>query len=512
MAKGGPEVGNTVPIFDPNTGAITGYTTPEFMAGINAAVSDAGVEKSPIQLAAETVFYSPDTKTDTATVPVYDNSVGGGGEVINYVTPEQAEQISAANKVNSETGMFDSGFRVGTTPADSEWGAGTGISINGEVATGDFDWVNKEGRATYNPGWSFGADGKMYWVGDGPRPSDAEARAWAEAHKNNAGKGIVPGQEGNLSLGTPYPKDLGGDYVYKKPLTGAPDIELPPTGGPTPPQPPTEKPIQPIVNEPTDDWFMPDEWLDYTNAPQPDGDGSFDDWHGKNKQSDTSWNWDAYRDRAPGDRQFGGYDEDYQAFERYIPGMDSPWGLPNVKGGNEDFYQQQFLNQLRDEQGYRSRQKAAQKRANQAALNPYEAVAAEDVWSWANNGEGLREVQMGGGAPEVQWELNNAFTPGESTIGEILDWGSTQEGFGDGRQFYKTIKDGMTQKGRDSTAWSSAGDPSKLRDTLMNWGGLSPQQTQMMSDLVSGIYNQGQAGPYAPSGYASPVNQPVGGA
>jgi hypothetical protein len=275
---------------------------------------------------------------------------------------------------------------------------------------------------------------------------------------------------------------------------------------------PNDDVIDPITNNPTDDWFMPDEWLDYTNAPQPDGDGSFDDWHGKNKQSDTSWNWDAYRDRAPGDRQFGGYDEDYQAFERYIPGMDSPWGLPNVKGGNEDFYQQQFLNQLRDEQGYRSRQKAAQKRSNQAALNPYEAVAAEDVWSWANNGEGLRDVQMGGGAPEVQWDLNNAFTPGQSSIGDILTWASSADGFDQGsRNFYKTFMDSITQEGRDSQAWSRASDPTALKQQF-GGGGLDRTNQNRMNELFDALYNPGQAGPYAPSGYASPVNQPAGGA
>lgn len=371
--------------------------------------------------------------------------------------------------------------------------------------TGEYEVKAVDNWKEYNP-----AGDKTNWMytPEGTRVLGLTPEGYEEyGNYNNE-----PGFDHAWQAGYVPPDSSGGGDPYLK--LGPGDRESNGGTATQPPnnQPPTDEPLDPIVNEPTDDWFMPDEWLDYTNAPQPDGDGSFDDWHGKNKQSDTSWNWDAYRDRAPGDRQFGGYDEDYQAFERYIPGMDSPWGLPNVKGGNEDFYQQQFLNQLRDEQGYRSRQKAAQKRSNQAALNPYEAVSADDVWSWANNGEGLRDVQMGGGAPEVQWDLNTAFTPGESTIGEILDWGSTQEGFGDGRQFYKTIKDSITQEGRDSTAWSSAGDPSKLRDTLMNWEGLSPQQTQMMSDLVSGIYNPGQAGPYAPSGYASPVNQPVGGA
>jgi hypothetical protein len=325
------------------------------------------------------------------------------------------------------------------------------------------------------------------------------------------------GYLGQPSLDWGDPNDPNDDiYTYPEtppptggPSTGQPGTGNPVDGGPTPPTtppvapPPTEEILDPITNEPTDDWYWTDP-VGYENAPQPDGDGEFVE---GGPPLDTSWDWSFFRDRAPGDRQWGGYDEDYQAFERYVPGMDSPWGLPNVEGGNEDFYQQQFLNQLRDEQGYQNRERAAQMRRQESLANPQESVAPEDMWSWAYGGQGLPDVQMGGSAPAVNWDLNAAFTPGQSTNEDILRWASSGDNSFSQKQrnWYQKLMEGGDQ---DSTIWSSAGDPNTLIGYLpTDTNELTSQNQQWMTELFNSIYNQGQAGPYAPSGYASPVNQ-----
>ena len=275
-------------------------------------------------------------------------------------------------------------------------------------------------------------------------------------------------------------------------------------GGTTPPI--TNEPLDPVINEPTDDWFWTDP-VGYENAPQPDGDGSFVE---GGPPADTSWDWNYFRDKAPGDRQWGGYDEDYQAFERYQPGMDSPWGMPNIAGGNEDFYQQQFVNQLRDEQGFRNRQRQADANRQQVAHEQatgtgyYKPIEADEMWSWTD----LPEVQQGGGARTNTWDLNQRFSSGQTTNAEILRWASENLGSSGDQKWYAQHLNNPDYTGGDSTSWAGAGDPNRLISNLpTNKKDLTLNNQRRMTELFNSLYNPGQAGPYAPTGYASPVNQ-----
>jgi hypothetical protein len=258
-------------------------------------------------------------------------------------------------------------------------------------------------------------------------------------------------------------------------------------------------------NKPTDDWYWTDP-EDYTNAPQPDGDGEFVE---GGPPPDTSWDWNYFRDRAPGDRQWGGYDEDYQAFERYIPGMDSPWGLPNVKGGNEDFYQQQFLNQLRDEQGFRNRQRTAQMRSAEAAENPLFNPLTDpdaDPWSWAYGGQGLPEVKMGTGQPApASYNLADQFSQ-DSTLRDMISYYAGKDGF---NQYQSNMRDWLQRhpdEGLNSTYWARAGDPNSIIQNLGTSGaGLTAKNRDWLTKMANAVWQPGEMGAYAPVDYASPI-------
>ncbi len=441
MPKGGPEVGNTVPIKN-QQGEITGWTDPENAAKL-------GISTDPgFALDGQFTGYTDDNSAAVMIDPATGKTVTKmvGDDIFQY-NPRGDETNwaydAAGNRILMDT----------STEGWEEFGA-----FNPELEGFQLGYVPEE--PVYNPG-----DGLVLGPGAG---------------------------------GTTPP-------VTQPPVT-QPPVE--------PPReiPPTETPLPPVLNEPTDDWnpIDWDEYVGYEDVPLPDGDGSFDKWHGKNKQRDTSWNWDFFRDKQPGDRQWGGYDTDYQAFERYQPGMDSPWGMPNIKGGNEDFYQQQFVNQLRDEQSFRSRQRESQKARAQMLREKPDDITTDEMWEWAYGGQGIPGVKVGTGeAAPVGWDLNNRFN-NESTIGEILNWGSNNDAFtNDQKKFFAQHRKNVANTGGnlDSTAWARAGDPNVLIGRIQGEeaGGFNNVNIRNMTDLFNTLYNQSQAGPYAPAGYANPI-------
>ena len=243
--------------------------------------------------------------------------------------------------------------------------------------------------------------------------------------------------------------------------------------------------------------------------PQPPRGARIRPWHGTLGQKDTSWDWDAFAPKTRGDNGWGGYDQDYQAFERYQPGMDSPWGMPDVEGGNKEFYAQQFVNQLRDEQGYQSRERAAQDRRQDALNNPFEAAPTD--WSWANNGLGLKDVTMGGG--EVipsSYSLNDQYDgmsnidiwnsvkglsvfddESNDTRNSLDNWFKNNPSLGGGSQLSNSGDPSSITSGFDESSWSGMKYPGKVQAAL--------------SAIGNNIYTGSNAGAYAPIGYAAPV-------
>jgi hypothetical protein len=224
---------------------------------------------------------------------------------------------------------------------------------------------------------------------------------------------------------------------------------------------------------------------------------------------DTSWDWDAFKPKGQGDGAWGGYDEDYQAFERYQPGMDSPWGMPNIEGGNEDFYRQQFVNQLRDEQGYRSRQRDAQGRRQDAIDNPIEAAPMD--WSWANNGKGLGETQVSTGIQEDNRQYGLGFgmdrdTTNTEFIRRMLENNAiTDDQYRSDAENFLTPNDSSEWDAfNNSTHFSSFNNPT---DAINSLGpDLADNNRAFLSDMFNTAYQkQGKQGAAVPIGYAQPL-------
>jgi len=302
-------------------------------------------------------------------------------------------------------------------------------------------------------------------------------------------------------------RDTGGGYeadlaASRGNATGGRGLS---TGGRGDPADPAD-PVDPVDPNGPPDPVDPNGSSDSGN---PSGSGvNIRPWHGTLGQRDTSWDWDVFAPKPQGSHVWGGFDKDYEAFERYQPGMDSPWGMPNVEGGNEEFYQQQFVNQLRDEQGYQSRERAAQDRYQDALDNPFEAGPTD--WSWANSGDGLGIVTEGTGRispksyslKDAYRDMDNQSIWSDIKEKEVFDsyhndvrrsvdnWFIRNPELAEGRQF---ISDDPTQ-GLDRF------DPETL--SIMN----DPYSTRSgLENILSYIYAGEGAGPVAPLGYASPV-------
>jgi len=239
--------------------------------------------------------------------------------------------------------------------------------------------------------------------------------------------------------------------------------------------------------------------------PPPTGDGSYEEWTPDLSAGKPSWNWDYFKPKAPGDGEWSGYDEDYGVFERYQPGQDSPWGMADIEGGNTDFYQQQFNNLLRDEQDFRTRQRAAQLRASESAANPAGAINFDDMWSSMD----LPEVQMGTGKVQsTSYNLNPTY---EGMTNQEA-WNSMKNlgAFGD-RDTNKYMDNYFARNDfGGANDWGTYGDPNAAFASINpeSWKGMKHAGVvqDTLAQVMNNIYQGNQQGPKAPVGYASPVS------
>jgi hypothetical protein len=238
-------------------------------------------------------------------------------------------------------------------------------------------------------------------------------------------------------------------------------------------------------------------------------------WTGAGDQADKSWKWDYFQPKNEGDSGWGGYDEDYNVFERYQPGADSPWGNPQGEGGNKEFYQQQFGNQLRDEQGYQSRERAAQQRRLRAisddnqARRDGEGTYSPDFFSnmWesmgvtpnavsggdSNEGEGGSgfnpNYNLGKGSTnaEIIAGMGNIWTEGENQ--QWTDWSSASPEFG------------------ESQYWGSFDNPQDYMAAFTkNNPGVQANWTDINQKMANNLWSPaGGAMSGVPAGYASPI-------
>ena len=124
------------------------------------------------------------------------------------------------------------------------------------------------------------------------------------------------------------------------------------------------------------------------------------------------WNWDDFQPGAPSLDGGGGYDPNDYAFDRYVPGQESPWGIPDIEGGNKDFYRNQFINLLKDEQNFQARQDMA--RTNRDIMDAVkyggdkpEGMSDEEWASWGDYmaPQAMDWSWLEGGAESLQPEL-----------------------------------------------------------------------------------------------------------
>lgn len=135
--------------------------------------------------------------------------------------------------------------------------------------------------------------------------------------------------------------------------------------------------------------------------------------------SGGGYNWD-FEGGTPGAAPLfggGGYNPDDFNFERYVPGQESPWGIPEIEGGNKDFYRNQFMNLLREDQNFQNKEIESAIRREYAQNNPMDAREFE----WGS--VGVRPAQSvdydpATGAQSTQ-VLADWITPGVTTNYEI---------------------------------------------------------------------------------------------
>jgi hypothetical protein len=228
---------------------------------------------------------------------------------------------------------------------------------------------------------------------------------------------------------------------------------------------------------------------------------------------DTSWDWsNAGQGGITGVAPTGG-----GQMPGYQPGYLSPWG------GNKEFYHNQFMGLLQDEQRFQREQEMAEAIRQQAAQNPLEnqwnwSMAGPAVGSPYTNPEGY--TPAGTVPTQNQWSLASqyGFVPGETSNADVIRamqgldvftnnpdyWG----GEGDMNLNYGAeFLSGLLQDNPNletSYNWAQAGSPTNLISQLGVNSPLAPRNQAVMTDLFNNLYTQQPVGPTAPPGYAAP--------
>ena len=210
--------------------------------------------------------------------------------------------------------------------------------------------------------------------------------------------------------------------------------------------------------------------------------------------ANTSWDFDPFRPSSPQggespDDGMSPWGEGENPFSTPIQlGRDSPWGDPNISGGNQDMYRQQ-LSRLNTQQNAHQGQALANAMRREAKKNaPKEAFNAD--WSWTD----LPEVKVAG---QPDWQLNRGIGP-NATNRDIIDRFRPYL-TGDAQDFFDQMRGEMSP---DQKGWAQAGSP----DTLINNSRLGPGGTPYFTELANALYSNKTAplGPGStPAGYAA---------
>lgn len=206
------------------------------------------------------------------------------------------------------------------------------------------------------------------------------------------------------------------------------------------------------------------------------------------------WNWEAFNPGAPPLDGGGGYDPNDYAFDRYVPGQESPWGIPEAEGGNRDFYRNQFVNLLRQDQNFQNKQRDAAAIRQDAIDNPITPNPSD--WSW-----------LEGGLPDV-------VTGSDSSTQPTWDWDI--QGLSN-QQLFDQAAPTMSEQNQQwlQNNWLTGDDVANSMGFSQTWGdandfmqtaqGYEPGAQVAWTDFADsvGTYTPGFSSTI-PAGYASP--------
>jgi hypothetical protein len=211
----------------------------------------------------------------------------------------------------------------------------------------------------------------------------------------------------------------------------------------------------------------------------------------------TSWDWGQFGSNNP-----TGVDNAPPYSTDFTLGEDSPWGNEGTPGGNEEFYNKQFNNLTRQSQAHQQQQMAAGIRRQMAAENPREATEMD--WSWANNGQGLPNVDVAGSSDEPRYNLREGFDT-NTTNYEIMQ-AALGAGWNDNDSGYPVGPDNPQLTG---TNWANATNPNDLYASMPQ--GADETWSEMLRKGMNYAFTDGNiesptgGGPVAAPGYALPI-------
>ena len=381
-----------------------------------------------------------------------------------------------------------------TQLADPNWDTNT--------QGGQFDYTDASGNNTVEEQW-----GNSLTTPYGPNEGGNTPKyvSYYNPHggstfigvKANGDKEVI---DQNTAMGMGYvppPRSEFGPDMSQPPTTTQP-VYQPPVGTPSPTPTPTPTPT-PGGGTPTPTPGPTD--------PVPDNGGFPPGGQTPGAGGGFGWDWDAFGigNPAEGGSSTGGY------YENYVPGKESPWGVPDLEGGNPEFYNSQLLNLLGQEQGYRKgARQAAEIRGNQQPAAPRDYAQM-----WQDMGMVPNQAAQANDDPTSvdYWSLNDNLTAGETTNLQFLNQFKDDPSFSDrDRDWFQEFVAG-NPKWQQSTGYAQAGTPDKAIGKYISTDPLvlAPENQRRLSDIIRMGYNQSQyktpegGGPSAAPGYALPV-------
>jgi hypothetical protein len=205
----------------------------------------------------------------------------------------------------------------------------------------------------------------------------------------------------------------------------------------------------------------------------------------------------------------GEYSPEYNAFSKYQPGGESPWGNPQQGGGNNQFYQQQFANLLQGDQNFQAQQQQSQLAKAAAIRDRPESEPFDYDAMWAGRGVTPSQTVQGDGDNTYSWNRIPGITPGETTNRELVNLigsvdGFTEEEMGHWSQLFKENPNQV-----DSLKWAQYTDP--MEGIANTPSGLEGGWPDRFATLYNSAFNRADlttpagGGPTAAPGYALPV-------